>query len=296
LLRTETPEASNAQVLAVSTGGCRYMVDLMSLGGSCFLFIRDMLAIGLSAALQGARTRWGNGVIQVTIPGVGPVSVRRGDSDYETLRQIFVRYEYEIFNDNAKRAIERRYRAILGEGRTPLIIDAGANIGLAALWYSRRYPDAVIVCVEPDPANFNMLAINTVLARNVRLLHAAIGSSPGNVDIHNDTGQSFTTATARSSSGSISIVTVDDITRSVSNGSIFIAKIDIEGFEEDLFSRNLGWLDDVCAVFIEPHDWMKPHGRTSRPFQKAFGERRFGLFLRRENIIYINDRDLIDHE
>ena len=258
-------------------------------------FARDVRAIGLSAALQGTRTRSGNGVVQVTIPGVGPVSVRQGDSDYVNLRQIFVNCDYEIANDAAKRVIERRYRAILGEGRTPLIIDAGANIGLAALWYSRLYPDAAIVCVEPDPANFKMLAINTALVKNISRLHAAIGSSPGNVDIRNDTGLSWAPATARSDSGSVPIGTVDDITRSVLNSTIFIAKIDIEGFEEDLFSENLGWLDDVCAVFIEPHDWMKPHGRTSRSFQKAFGERNFGLFLRGENIIYVNDRDLMDH-
>jgi FkbM family methyltransferase len=259
-------------------------------------FARDVRAIGLYAALQGARTRSGNGVVQVTIPGVGPVSVRQGDSDYDSLRQIFVRYDYEIGNDTAKHALERRYRAILGEGRIPLIIDAGANIGLAALWYSRFYPDAAIVCVEPDRANFKMLEINTALVKNVRSLHAAIGSSPGKVDIHNDSGLSWASATARSSNGSVPIVTVADIIHSMSNSTILIAKIDIEGFEEDLFSENLGWLDEVCAVFIEPHDYVKPRDRTSRSFQKAFGERSFGLFLRGDMIIYINDRDLIDRD
>ena len=79
-------------------------------------FARDMRAIGLLAALQGARTLFGDGVVQVTIPGVGPVSVRQGDSDYSALRQIFVRCDYEIDNDTTRRAIERRYRAILQKG------------------------------------------------------------------------------------------------------------------------------------------------------------------------------------
>jgi FkbM family methyltransferase len=254
-------------------------------------FARDVRAIGISSALQGAKTKSGHGTIQVGVPGIGDISVRRGDSDYKTLRQVFVFKHYEIGND-LQATVELRYRDIIASGKTPLIIDAGANIGLAALWFSRLYPKAVIVCVEPDPANFKVLSGNTSRLKNIRPLHAAIGSSPGSVDVSNETGLSWASVTTRSTTGSVPIVTINDIVRSVPNSALLVAKIDIEGFEEDLFSAALDWLSDVCAVFIEPHDWMKPHGRTSRTFQRAFGERSFGMFLSAEIIIYVNDRYL----
>jgi hypothetical protein len=43
------------------------------------------------------------------------------------------------------------------------IIDCGANIGTFALSAIRQFPDAQIVCYEPDPTNFE------ILSRNLRL-------------------------------------------------------------------------------------------------------------------------------
>jgi hypothetical protein len=56
------------------------------------------------------------------------------------------------------------------------------------------------------------------------------------------------------------------------NCTPFTAKIDIEGFESDLFSQNLEWLDEVFLVYIEPHDWLFPTQGTSRTFQRAMGK------------------------
>ena len=68
---------------------------------------------------------------------------------------------------------------------------------------------------------------------------------------------------------------------------IFIAKIDIEGFEKDLFSSNLGWIDRAEMVIIEPHDWMLPGQQSSATFQRAMGSRDFELFISGENLIYV---------
>ena len=75
----------------------------------------------------------------------------------------------------------------------------------------------------------------------------------------------------------------------VANGVPFIVKIDIEGFESDLFSTNVGWLDDVYMVIIEPHDWMLPGMKSSRSFQVAMGQHDFDIFVLGENLIYVRD-------
>ena len=45
--------------------------------------------------------------------------------------------------------------------KSPVIIDAGANIGLFNRLLLRNYPDARIYAVEPEPYNFNILQRNT---------------------------------------------------------------------------------------------------------------------------------------
>lgn len=42
-----------------------------------------------------------------------------------------------------------------------VIFDVGANIGVAALYFAARYPEAQIFCFEPLPANVELLCRNT---------------------------------------------------------------------------------------------------------------------------------------
>ena len=42
----------------------------------------------------------------------------------------------------------------------PLIVDAGANIGLSALWFGVRYPGARLYCFEPEARCFDLLQHN----------------------------------------------------------------------------------------------------------------------------------------
>jgi FkbM family methyltransferase len=43
---------------------------------------------------------------------------------------------------------------------TPLIIDCGANVGVSVLYYKSLYPQAKVICFEPDPAVFACLQEN----------------------------------------------------------------------------------------------------------------------------------------
>jgi hypothetical protein len=73
----------------------------------------------------------------------------------------------------------------------------------------------------------------------------------------------------------------------VRDGTPFIAKIDIEGFESDLFAENTDWLKEVYMVVIEPHDWLMPGERTSRAFQVVMSRFEFEIFVSGDNLIYV---------
>src|SRR5688572_4216031 len=77
-------------------------------------------------------------IINVQPPGTRyPVAIRAKSSDEFTFRQIFVNTEYEF--------------DFVGTPET--IIDAGANIGLAAVYFINRFPGSKIICLEPEPEN-----------------------------------------------------------------------------------------------------------------------------------------------
>jgi len=225
-------------------------------------------------------------VARINVPHIGPVLVRSGDSDMRALRQVFSGKEYDLSSpDPIDRRIRGRYSEILAAGGKPIIVDAGANIGAASLSFAAQFPEAGIVAIEPDPANAALARRNLQGRSNCIVLEAAIGAERGFVELHSE-GESWGVRTARASSG-VPIVTIEDALSQSLDDTPFIVKIDIEGFEKDLFAANTGWIGQAYAVIIEPHDWMLPGEFTSRTFQQALSPHPFELVIRGENLFYV---------
>jgi hypothetical protein len=67
----------------------------------------------------------------------------------------------------------------------------------------------------------------------------------------------------------------------------FIAKIDIEGAESELFSKNTDWIDQFPVVIIELHDWLLPNENSSRNFLQCVSSRARDFLYKRENIFSV---------
>ena len=67
----------------------------------------------------------------------------------------------------------------------------------------------------------------------------------------------------------------------------FIIKIDIEGFESELFSKNTEWIDMFPLVIIELHDWMLPKTANSNNFLKEISKLDRDFLYFNENIFSI---------
>lgn len=56
-----------------------------------------------------------------------------------------------------------------------LVLDAGANVGLASRLFAALWPRARIISLEPDRANFAMLELNAAMAPSVEPQNVSIG-------------------------------------------------------------------------------------------------------------------------
>ncbi|SON56390.1 methyltransferase, FkbM family [Hartmannibacter diazotrophicus] len=248
--------------------------------------IKDVFSLGPSFLKYYLSAFSRNGVYKVSIKNFGDMYIRHDNSDIDVIRQVFRYREYDIKRPQfLRRRIEEKYKSIVDSGGTPIIVDAGANIGASSVWFAKTYPEAVIVAIEPDPENAKLLRINTERFPNCKVLEAAIGAESGFVSlIENKLG--WAVQTERSETG-IKIVTMNDAFEASGADTPFMVKIDIEGFEKDLFQSNLDWLNSIYILIVEPHDWMLPGQLSSSTLQKAIAAHDFELFLVGENIVYV---------
>jgi FkbM family methyltransferase len=245
--------------------------------------ISDIGAFGLRFLWRHSLRVTGADTAVVSIPGFGCLHLRPNSSDVEVVRQIFGQRQYDVASQIAVRLLNR-YNDILRSGRVPIIVDAGANIGAASLWFTRKYPDSIIVAIEPDYENFQVLKKNVAGEVRIRAINAAIGATRGFVCVEKAEG--WASQTVRADEG-VRVLSMKDCFDGVENGAPFFVKVDIEGFESDLFSKNSEWLAEVHAVFIEPHDWLFPGKFTSQTFQRAIAEYNFEIYINGENLIYV---------
>ncbi|MFL6694040.1 MAG: FkbM family methyltransferase, partial [Ramlibacter sp.] len=66
-------------------------------------------------------------------------------------------------------------------------------------------------------------------------------------------------------------------------------KIDIEGFEANLFSANCEWIDLFPLLIIELHDWLLPRQGNSRAFLREIAQRDRDFVFRGENVFSISN-------
>lgn len=224
--------------------------------------------------------------LRIDIGEAEPVEMlyRAGTQDRHTLEENWVKHPYRLsrHGDLGRRGfIDETYTRLVNAGETPLIIDAGANIGASVLFFRWRYPQAKIIAIEPEASNFELLQFNTAGRPNISLSRSALASTDSSMDLY-DPGRStdaFRAVPCGAGGHGEKIDTVPALSVSSLLGiagpniTPLLAKIDIEGGEAELFSANTDWVDAFPAIAIELHDWMLPGQASSAPFLRCVGER-----------------------
>jgi FkbM family methyltransferase len=137
-----------------------------------------------------------------------------------------------------------------------LIVDAGANVGSATLWFRERFPEARVIAIEPNPEAFERLQRNVGDDPNVDVVNAALADSDGKA--------SFALASRTSLQGRLGggtngagVLEVDALTlgtvseRFAAGARIDLLKLNIEGAEWPVLARPLA---NVGTIAMEVHE------------------------------------------
>lgn len=185
------------------------------------------------------------GIVRISIPqSKTTLLLRANTSDLQTFEQVFLSNIYDI-----------------GAHINPkLIVDGGANVGCASVFFANKYPAAHIVAVEPEETNFEVLRKNTSSYVNISRIRSGIWNRKTLLQIENprDEKWGFRVRESESPEGSFEALTIDDILGSSDAQSIDILKLDIEGAEKEVFSDCKNWLSKVGVLITELHDRSTP--------------------------------------
>jgi FkbM family methyltransferase len=171
--------------------------------------------------------------------------LRNGTSDFAVFCQVFLERQYDL--------------PIVPKAE--YIVDAGANIGLASVYFLSRNPRARVVAIEPDPENFEIAQENLrSFGDRCKLIHGAVWSHSGTLAISRGSfrdGKHWATQTlpiVDDTHDSVRAYSVNELTRDALFPRIDLFKMDIEGAELQVFrDGETGFLMTTRCCAVECH-------------------------------------------
>ena len=203
------------------------------------------------------------------------VYFRKKTKDFETFKEIFNQNIYNI--------------------KLPIvphsIVDAGANIGLASLFFKMKFPESEIIALEIEESNIDMIKKNTKNLSNFSLERKALYNNKSFFKIENpyNATNSFVVKEVNETDDyNVKSITLDEILVQKNWETIDLLKIDIEGAEKKLFESNYeNWLPKTKIIMVETHDRFIP--KCSYTVMNALNDYNFILYTTTEGtLIYYN--------
>jgi len=183
-------------------------------------------------------------VIKIKIPKIKyPIFLRLGTTDIIVFREVFMDDEYHTSFKNPN-----------------IIFDGGSYIGLYAIVMKNKYPNAKIVCIEPDPENFEILKKNVLPYDHIYVEKCGLWDKDTNLKVIDkyNCGKWGIIVEEDLINGTIPATSINSLLKKYSCEHIDILKLNIEGSEKQLFSKNYtSWLSKVNYIVIELHDGIQ---------------------------------------
>jgi len=223
------------------------------------------------------------GAVRLSVAGHA-LEVRPRDSDLFVLGQIFGWKEYQLEPARLKFLRDTAARWI-AEGATPLIVDAGANVGYSSLYFADLFPGARVVAVEPDPSTFDILQRHVASTPAIEAVHAALWSHERGLQLQKSEVGSWGNAVSEGS-GTPSR-RLDTLVAGVPNARPLIVKLDIEGAEREVVESCPDVFARTKCIMVEPHDFMNSGAACLSPLYQVAGRLKFDTLLNGENLLLL---------
>lgn len=192
------------------------------------------------------------------------VHLRAGSSDWKVFTQVFLDDEYGVDTMWLHSSLRARYERILAEGKLPVIVDAGANIGLSSIRLSSIFPQAHLIALEPDVDNWR-LAEKNCAGLPVTVINAGVWSRHTRVAVR-DSGVAewaYRFEETSDAEQGVQAITVDDALERVPGGALLLVKMDIEGAESSVLAADAAWIQTGTPLIVESHDRLTGGGCLS---------------------------------
>jgi FkbM family methyltransferase len=136
------------------------------------------------------------------------------------------------------------------------ILDCGANIGDETVRFRLHYPTAEIIAVEADPDNATLLKKSFADDAGATVVDGAVWYEHAELTLCKQEGHpEASSVSAEAANGrKIRAFSIPELMKMRGWQNVDILKLDIEGAEYDLFSRNVDWLSTVNAIIFEVAD------------------------------------------
>ncbi len=186
--------------------------------------------------------------------------LRLGTTDFQLVEEIFEHGEY------APAAAFTLPDASKGGG---VVLDLGANIGLATRYFDRRHPSAHFIAVEPDFDNLRLLEINCrhlFDAGRLQTFHGFVAARDGYAAIDRtggawairktDPGIAPEDHPTTGNGGAVELIpclSVPTLLDRAGVDRVDLLKCDIEGSEAELFADCAAWIGRVDHLIVETH-------------------------------------------
>ena len=202
------------------------------------------------------------------------------------MEQVFVHRQYETSRwPEHHAALGRAYAQALADGKRPIIVDCGANVGYASIWFALKYPGAIVYAVEPEPQNFAVLESNVGPYENIVPIKAGVSDRETRLTLRSPDGASWSWQTVEDDArGDVEAVTIDGVLARRPDGIPLIVKVDIEGHEAQLFRSNLEWTAKTPLIMFEMHDWLFPWRGTGYAILRSLTQRPRDFLMQGETI------------
>ena len=139
-----------------------------------------------------------------------------------------------------------------------VIVDIGANLGAASVYFSLYYPDAQIYAVEPQKFPFDILERNTGFYPNTKIFNVGLYNSNKESALHLSWADSSTASIGRSwlNTEKTEQIKLQDAAEWLQEQNITfidILKIDTEGCEIPILSQLKHLIPKIQVIYVEYH-------------------------------------------